>query len=349
MSYRTRLFALCVAVGLAACSGDRSLDGGEALAKRAIRGPADLAIRLVPAAVGAEIEFSRSVSGRRSDFAWSTTTDWEGYADLRIAPIDADVSGYYRVRATSANGISLGEWNSVPVNGGTTSDLVLTVGGRAQTSTKRNAITYLYTFENTDDGWVGDFADVPEDTSEADYNLRFEPQRPLPVLLGDDRSVPFTTGVNRSDDLFVFLKRSIDGLTPNTEYDVDFTVEFATRLPSGALGVGGSPESVYMKAGVTLVEPVPVVDESDGHLRMNIDKANQSQSGPDMQVIGHAAKYESESIVTFQMKTNGTRDTPFSFTSDGSGAAWLVVGTDSGFESLTELYWSRIRVTFIPR
>ncbi len=44
-------------------------------------------------------------------------------------------------------------------------------------------------------------------------------------------------------------------------------------------GIGGSPgESVYVKAGATTEEPL-IIEDSDGWLRMNIDKGNQAGEG----------------------------------------------------------------------
>ena len=33
---------------------------------------------------------------------------------------------------------------------------------------------------------------------------------------------------------------------------------------------------------------------------------------------------------------------------DNTGSAWLIVGTDSGFEGLTSLYYHRITYTLTP-
>ena len=62
----------------------------------------------------------------------------------------------------------------------------------------------------------------------------------------------FISGVNRSDDLFMFYKGQVGGLQGGTTYQVSFQVEFATIAPSGCIGVGGAPgENVYIKAGAT--------------------------------------------------------------------------------------------------
>ncbi len=67
-------------------------------------------------------------------------------------------------------------------------------------------------------------------------------------------------------------------------------LELASNENAGAVGVGGSPsESVFLKTGATAVEPM-VTTDSDGWLRMSIDKGNQSTSGASAVVVGNIAK-----------------------------------------------------------
>jgi putative lipoprotein len=47
----------------------------------------------------------------------------------------------------------------------------------------------------------------------------------------------------------------------------------------------------------------------------------------------------------YKIKTLTSEGSPLSVTTDASGGVWLIVGTDSGFEGLTALYYSRISYT----
>ena len=78
---------------------------------------------------GATVEFSRSVSGRAADYAWSATTDEKGEARVEID--GDDVSGYYQARAWQ-DGNMLGSWSSIPINGGYVLRVDLPVGGKAR-------------------------------------------------------------------------------------------------------------------------------------------------------------------------------------------------------------------------
>ena len=121
-------------------------------------------------------------------------------------------------------------------------------------------------------------ADIYELTS--DHRALPPPLAPEPAL--------FISGVNRSDDLFMFFKGPVDGLSPGARYDVTVSVEIATDVPAGCVGVGGAPgESVWVKVGATAVEPVPV--RHGTYLRMNIDVGNQSAGGSEGVVLGNVA------------------------------------------------------------
>ncbi len=102
-----------------------------------------------------------------------------------------------------------------------------------------------------------------------------------------------------------------------------------------------------MKAGATAVRPEPV--DQDGYYQMNIDKGNQASDGDDAIGIGHVGNTISECTDPwiFEMKTLESTEV-FEAETDAEGVIWLLVGTDSGFEDHTELYYTRYRAAFEP-
>ena len=74
---------------------------------------------------------------------------------------------------------------------------------------------------------------------------------------------------------------------------------------------------------------------------MNIDKGNQSTGGGSMGGLGNVAHPEVEGQ-EYRIKTLDSLGLPLSVDADDEGRIWLVVGTDSGFEGLTRLYYARI-------
>ena len=139
----------------------------------------------------------------------------------------------------------------------------------------------------------------------------------------------------------------MEGLQANTTYQVTFKVDIATNIPEGMMGIGGSPgESVYVKAGASTIEPL-VEEDSTGWLRMNIDKGNQANGGEDMIVMGHVASPDATGDGEFVIKTLDSAGIAFEATTDNEGKLWLIAGTDSGFEGLTQLYYSEISAKLV--
>ena len=75
---------------------------------------------------GLTVEFSRSIAGRRRDYAWSAVTDTAGRLELTLFP---GVTGFYEARARAADATVAGRWNSIPLNSGERQFLELTPGG----------------------------------------------------------------------------------------------------------------------------------------------------------------------------------------------------------------------------
>jgi hypothetical protein len=205
-----------------------------------------------------------------------------------------------------------------------------------------NAQKFSYNFTSGYEGWAGDFADYPVMDS-VFYELEFI-RTTLPDPLNTGKYALKITGKNHSDDLFMFIKRKISGLLPNTTYRLLIDIEFASNAPTNAMGVGGPPgEGVTLKAGATIDEPLKV--DSSGFYLMNINKGNQSQPGTDMDTIGHVGVSDTTTAFTLIKRNNSTH--LFSITTDANGEVWVCIGTDSGFESTTTLYYNQIDLTFM--
>ena len=207
------------------------------------------------------------------------------------------------------------------------------------------ALTFIFDFSRGDQRFVAGFADYPP--AHADIYELTSGYRTLPPPL-EPRSALFISGVNRSDDLFMFFKGPIDGLAPGARYDVTVSLEIATSVPAGCFGVGGAPgESVWIKAGVTAAEPLPVRDGA--YLRMNVDIGNQSNGGTQAVVLGNVANSRScEQPRQWELKSFRARSTPAPISIAANGRAWVLFGVDSGFESLTGIYFTHVAVTLTP-
>jgi len=210
------------------------------------------------------------------------------------------------------------------------------------------SITLTYSFANDFAGWEAGYSDYTLG-QEATIGFAFGHER-LPAPLADRTGI-YLSSDNRSDDVFMYLTRQVDGLAPNTRYRVDLTIEIATNVPPGCVGIGGAPgESVAIKAGATATRPEKVV-ASGSFVTVNFDKGNQSQGGDNAVVIGNFAQSTpGGSCVngTYQRKTLSSGTNGPTVRSDASGRLWLVAGSDSGFEGFTKIYYLEIRATLTP-
>jgi len=200
-----------------------------------------------------------------------------------------------------------------------------------------------FDFSESQHSWEVDFTDFPAGTDSSSYELKFA-YTDRPANLGANKKSMMLSGNNHSDDLFMFMKRKVSDLTPNTDYTLVFEVELASNAPKGAVGIGGAPgESVFLKAGATSTEPKKVIE--DNHYALNVDKGNQSEAGETAIVLGDiAVSYDTQDYEL--ISRNNTGNTPFIARSNSKGEIWLIVGTDSGFEGTTTLYYTRVNVVF---
>lgn len=223
----------------------------------------------------------------------------------------------------------------------------------ASVSAQNSTVEIEYNFQFGAQGWTAGFADYPPNIGtgyELDAGIRPMPRK----LTRMPRNGFYVQGHNRSADLFMFLKRRLareDGVVAKRAYRVEYVITLASNAASNCVGIGGAPgESVFLKAGASLIEPLAVL-QPNGYLRMNVDKGNQSQSGAAASVAGNTANgipcEQAFPTLPFAL-IQRSHQHPNSVTANANGELWLLVGTDSGFEGLTRLYYQSIRVRLIP-
>lgn len=206
--------------------------------------------------------------------------------------------------------------------------------------------TFTFDFGHGAEDWTTGFSDYPvgqEQLFQLESGLRH-----LPPPLDQNRTGILLSGNNHSDDLFMFLTGRLTELEPGQNYSLKFLVEFATNAASGCLGVGGSPgDSVFVKVGASPIEPK--AQAVAGDYTMNLDKGNQATGGSDAIVIGNVANGLTDCAnPVYTMKTLQNKQGAFTAKTDSQGTIWAMVGTDSGFEATTALYYTKIVVTVSP-
>lgn len=205
-----------------------------------------------------------------------------------------------------------------------------------------------FDFANGQQEWVAGFADYPVG-KEAEWGISSS-LAPLPAPLNTSRKGILLTGVNHSDDLFMYISREIPGLAPSRVYGARFLVTIATNAPRNCVGAGGSPgESVVLKVGGTSTPPQRIVDGAQ-YYRATFDHGSQLNGGTEAAPIGDISNSNSNCAAPrYELKQFNSGTLPITIRTDASGRLWLVVGVDSGFEGTTSVYITAVRVDINPR
>ena len=206
---------------------------------------------------------------------------------------------------------------------------------------KETTAGLTFDFNQNDGGFTPIFSDYPNEQGvEEFYELRSGHEE---VPIAEAGKGLFLSGNNHSDDLFMGYYKDLSGLVPETEYQFTVRFQLATNVENDMIGIGGAPgESVFVKCGVASKEPENSLD-SLNHFCLNIDKGSQSTGGSDMIVVGNLAKEEINRPGEYEFNEIETKVIA---RTDEAGTAYLVIGTDSGFEGVTSYYLDDISVSW---
>lgn len=207
----------------------------------------------------------------------------------------------------------------------------------------RESVAFGFEFDSETLGWTADFTDYPVGDDE---NMEFDSgHSTLPAPLDTTRHGFMIASTNRSDDVFMYIRRYVTGLYPDGRYRVRMSTTFATDAPAGCPGAGGAPgESVVIKAGASSTQPLPV--EHDGHWRLNLDKGDQLEEGPAVLILGNVATSNTDCLdPVFELKTLSSGSRSLQARADEEGGIWLFIGSESGYESRSALYFTEVEFT----
>jgi PKD repeat protein len=207
-------------------------------------------------------------------------------------------------------------------------------------------MTFHYDFSQGAHGWEPGFADVaPEKVDDVGFASGV---RDLPEYLGSTPALWYT-GSNFADDLFMFFTTRLEGLAPDTEYDVVFTVGFASMWYVGQPGAGGSPaDAVWIRAALA-PEEFRVEPGYQHSLRIYPGVGNMSHDDGENGIpLGNIAKPD-DGTADWVLLEHTSGAGSFSATADAEGNLWALFGTDSGFEGINEIYYTHLTIELVPK
>jgi hypothetical protein len=224
--------------------------------------------------------------------------------------------------------------------------VITPIHGKSRTNARM--VTKHYDFRQGTLGWTGGYSDYNTGMEDG-IGFVAEP-RQLPAELRTKGTGYYVKTKNIADDLFVYLTKRLgieDGLRPNQTYQVRFVIRFASNAPSHAMGIGGAPgESVWLKAGASKNEPT--TQDTKGRIDVNIDHGEQGTGGTAASTVGNIANGKNQATNTPYVSLVRRHLHPYLIQTDANGNMHLVVGTESGFEGETALYYQQIDVQLIP-
>jgi hypothetical protein len=150
------------------------------------------------------------------------------------------------------------------------------------------------------------------------------------------------SGNNHSDDLLSLIVRKFENLKPNTIYSVTFDIELASNVTSNSPGIGGSPDLELGVGGLAGL-PKSNIDNADYYRPNFVSLLQSRQSNETLKSAGRLGVSPTYPTPFTLVNRNNLSD-PISLKTNANGELWLMIGTDSGFEGITTLYYKSIKV-----
>ena len=197
------------------------------------------------------------------------------------------------------------------------------------------------------DGWSAFFTEYPEGEHEF-YELTSGIKN-LPEPLDQSKKAFMLSGNNHSDALQMWLVKQLSGLTPNTKYRVETEVELASKYPDGSVGIGGSPgNSVHLvNKFATKGYTTPKGKNEGDNIKLVLNKVENAPESVLEYELGDVAISGDQYVYKLisRKKSSGTSV----IQSDNEGKLFAIVGTWSGFEGISTLYYTRIKITLTQK
>lgn len=193
------------------------------------------------------------------------------------------------------------------------------------------------------DGWSAVFAEYPDGENEF-YELNSGIKN-LPEPLDQAKKAFMLSGNNHSDALQMLLVKQLSGLAPESKYSIETEVELASKYPDGSVGIGGSPgNSVHLVSKFATQGYTLEKGKTEGENIKLVLKKVEAVPESVMEIDLGDVSINSDQYVYKLITRKKSSDTNVVIT-DKDGKLWTVVGTWSGFEGISSLYYTRIKFT----
>jgi hypothetical protein len=197
--------------------------------------------------------------------------------------------------------------------------------------------TNTFDFNDGENGWKHGFSQysITGDSAEAELKYAYADK---PPSLPEGKSLMLSG--KSSSELFMFIKKELTDLRPETDYTITLNVEVA----SSAASQSNNPvsPSVFLKVGAVSYEPQTF--KTADKVLINVDKGAEDEDGSEMLNIGNIIGANSFDYNLTLKSSSSKNPTPILARTDSNGSLWIIVGTDSNFQGTTTVFYSKVNV-----
>ena len=193
-----------------------------------------------------------------------------------------------------------------------------------------------YKFDEGDQGWRGEFANVPAVTAGTEYNLRFAAED-IPVAGQESRGL-MLQGNNVGEMIFMYTYVKLDHqekLEKNTNYQADLSLVLGTNVASNAAEM---IDNVFIKAGI--VSDMPMLNEENDLKKLNLDIGDRGVDSQTFRAMGNIGKINSDDD-SYQYKR---LETTFDVTTTDQTDLYLLIGIELNAQGALTAYIDDVKV-----
>jgi hypothetical protein len=198
--------------------------------------------------------------------------------------------------------------------------------------------TNSFDFNEGENGWKHGFSQYASVGDSALAELRYAYANKPPSLPEGKGLMLY--GKSPNPELFMFIKKELTDLRPETDYTITVNVEVASSASAQANSLV-SP-SVFLKVGAVSYEPQTF--KNADKVLINVDKGDDDQDGSEMLNIGNIIGVNSFDYNLTLKSSSSKNPTPIMARTDSDGSLWIIVGTDSNFAGATTVFYSKVNI-----
>lgn len=214
-----------------------------------------------------------------------------------------------------------------------------------------NPLPSLYAqfyFDKDNQGWLSSFAFYPP--AEADsFKLSFSFGK-FKSSMGDSVFAITQTGYSSNSRLFMYVKRQIEGLHPNTIYYITVSLGMFAQLIepyNGDLTVGD--QGAFVKVGAFTQEPIndtipDSLNTGQSIVVPEFDVGSAANDSKDLHYIGRILPTQPDKLPVLLLGDNSVNKLTVS--SDSGGKVWVLVGVLNNVPIYQRISFSTIIIQF---